>query len=405
MADASGSDTYDRRRHVSDERTAPAAGISKAARVKLFIGLVVVCLVLFVASWATTPKELPSGLVSTTVSNATPEQSRAAIEAARRQAEAEGAKPVTVAREPHGTGAVAHDPLAADLAKRRYESLLMSPVVEVAQVPSTPASRGSAGGTPLAGATLEQIADAAVQARQRAAGKPVDSSPPQDSNGFVPPSTTPPARDARRRETPDETPAIAGEGPLHPLLEGTIINATLQNRLVSSAASEVLALVSEDVRSHNLAHVIIPHGTKVLGQTAPVTQYGEAYMAVSFHRLIFPDGRTKRLDLDPALELAGEHGLKDQVNNHYLGTFARAAAVGLLTGFSQSVSGLGYGRGDGDNHVTIIAGDVSQSTSQAMSRFLNRMPLPTITIREGHQLHVYLTHDLELPVYVERSAR
>ena len=30
-----------------------------------------------------------------------------------------------------------------------------------------------------------------------------------------------------------------------------------------------------------------------------------------------------------------------------------------------------------------------------MSRFLNR--LPTITIREGHRVKVYLTSDLELP--------
>ena len=33
-----------------------------------------------------------------------------------------------------------------------------------------------------------------------------------------------------------------------------------------------------------------------------------------------------------------------------------------------------------------------------MNRFLNR--LPTITIREGHRVKVYLTSDLELPAYV-----
>ena len=32
-----------------------------------------------------------------------------------------------------------------------------------------------------------------------------------------------------------------------------------------------------------------------------------------------------------------------------------------------------------------------------MNRFLNR--LPTITIREGHRVKVYLTNDLELPAY------
>jgi type IV secretion system protein VirB10 len=32
-----------------------------------------------------------------------------------------------------------------------------------------------------------------------------------------------------------------------------------------------------------------------------------------------------------------------------------------------------------------------------MNRFLNR--LPTVTVREGHRVKVYLTSDLELPAY------
>ena len=36
-----------------------------------------------------------------------------------------------------------------------------------------------------------------------------------------------------------------------------------------------------------------------------------------------------------------------------------------------------------------------------MNRFLNR--LPTITIREGHRVKVYLTNDIELPAYVETT--
>jgi type IV secretion system protein VirB10 len=49
----------------------------------------------------------------------------------------------------------------------------------------------------------------------------------------------------------------------------------------------------------------------------------------------------------------------------------------------------------------IIAGGASDATAQAslqvMNRFLNRVP--TITIREGHRVKVYLTNDLELPAY------
>jgi len=37
-----------------------------------------------------------------------------------------------------------------------------------------------------------------------------------------------------------------------------------------------------------------------------------------------------------------------------------------------------------------------------MSRFLNR--LPTVTIREGHRVKVYLTSDLQLPAYQARQS-
>jgi type IV secretion system protein VirB10 len=54
----------------------------------------------------------------------------------------------------------------------------------------------------------------------------------------------------------------------------------------------------------------------------------------------------------------------------------------------------------------VIAGSIGDATTQAtmqvMNRFLNR--LPTITIREGHRVKVYLTSDLELPAYAPTAA-
>src|SRR5262249_25677061 len=94
-------------------------------------------------------------------------------------------------------------------------------------------------------------------------------------------------------------------------------------------------------------------------------------------------------------------GLKDQTNNHYAASFAAAGAVGLITGFAQYVStGFGH-QGSG---VTVIAGDIgnatSQATAQSMNRFLNR--LPTITIREGHRVRVYLRTPLDLPAWEDK---
>jgi type IV secretion system protein VirB10 len=120
-----------------------------------------------------------------------------------------------------------------------------------------------------------------------------------------------------------------------------------------------------------------------------------------------PDGSTFSLDQFLGLNQIGDAGLRDQVNQHYLSTFGAAAAVGLISGLAQFVGTAGLGVGDGNgNRTVIIAGGAADAASQAsvqtMNRFLNR--LPTVTIREGHRVKVYLTSDLELPAYQSPTA-
>ncbi len=68
---------------------------------------------------------------------------------------------------------------------------------------------------------------------------------------------------------------------------------------------------------------------------------GETRLAVAFHRLVMPDGRTERLDQFMGLNQLGDAGLRDRVNQHYLSTFGAAAAVGLISGLSQYVGSAG----------------------------------------------------------------
>ena len=123
-------------------------------------------------------------------------------------------------------------------------------------------------------------------------------------------------------------------------------------------------------------------------------------LAVSFNRLVMPDGRTYRLDQFMGLNDIGDAGLRDQVNQHYRSTFGASAAVGLISGLAQYLGTAGFNRGDGDRTVVITGGvsdAAAQSTAQVMNRYLNRPP--SITIREGHRVKVYVTSDFELPPY------
>jgi type IV secretion system protein VirB10 len=174
----------------------------------------------------------------------------------------------------------------------------------------------------------------------------------------------------------------------------------LTNRLDGGSAGPVNCLVTNAVYSHTGQQVLIPAGARLLGETKPVQSLGETRLAVTFHRLVMPDGSTYVLDDFLGVNQIGDAGLRDRVNHHYWSTFGVAGAVGLISGLAQYIGTLGLSRGDGDRTL-VIAGSTSDATSQAslqvMNRFLNR--LPTTTIREGHRIKVYLTSDLELPSY------
>ena len=302
------------------------------------------------------------------------------------------------------------DPIVADRKRREYESLFASNVVlsrrpenERPDIGRNTSQPSASARSDSASPSVDEVADAVVRATTRTAG--LASNPaaqfPQQAPALSP---TSPASTEQRR-TPDQTPAISAAGPLHRVLEGTVIDAVLTNRLDGTSAAPVNCLVTNALYSHTGRQVLIPAGARVLGETKPVQTFGETRLAVSFHRLLMPDGRTYRLDQFLGLNQIGDAGLRDKVNQHYLSTFGAAAAVGFISGLSQYLGSAGLGSGDG-NRTIVIAGGVGDATAQAtlqvMNRFLNR--LPTITIREGHRVKVYLTSDIELPAYAAPGA-
>jgi type IV secretion system protein VirB10 len=308
------------------------------------------------------------------------------------------------------------DPLEAERKRREYESLFAANVAvsrrPTGQQPLSDRDAGTRSASPTAvrdGAppmppNLDDVADAVVRATARYGPTSMPGQPPGPSIVTPAPASMSAAASTGGRRTPVSTDPISPTGPLHRLLEGTVIDTVLTNRLDGANAAPVNCLVTNPIYSHSGQQVVIPAGSRVLGETKPVQSVGESRLAVAFHRLILPDGRTVSLDQFTGLNQRGDAALRDQVNHHYWSTFGAASAVGLISGLGQYLSTIGFGQGSGDR-TTVIAGGfgnaTSEATAQVMNHFLNR--LPTVTIREGHRVKVYLTSDLELPAYEERT--
>lgn len=399
---------------VTDRRPVPRGVIPRGVQTWLLAGLALFMLVIMLvvgrpdAPARPAASQAPSTVPAQSADRVRDYQERLRVAEARALAELQAAEPAPAAPQPayfdQSQTPPPEDPIETDRRRREYESLFASNVVLSRRAePDRPdagrpatLARNTATGEPAI-PTMDEIADAAVRATTRA-GAPFPVAPTAQSGPPAAPQQEP-GRPGER-QTPERTEPIAAAGPLHRILEGTVIDAVLSNRLDGAAAAPVNCLVTNAVYSHSGQHVVIPAGSRVLGETRPVQSLGETRLAVAFHRLLMPDGRTYRLDQFIGLNQIGDAGLRDRVNQHYLSTFGAAAAVGLISGLAQFLGSAGLGRGDGDRTV-IIAGGVGDATSQAslqvMSRFLNR--LPTVTIREGHRVKVYLTSDVELPAY------
>lgn len=182
------------------------------------------------------------------------------------------------------------------------------------------------------------------------------------------------------------------------LFEGTFLETTLVNRLDGDFSGPIKVMVTNPVYSHDRQHVLVPEGSTILGEVKHVSGLGQRRLAVVFHRLLMPDGYSVDLDQFQGLNQIGETGLKDQVNNHYAQVFGASIALGVIAAAAESSAGnAGIYQNGEDAYKRGVASSLSQSGTHILDRFLS-IP-PTLTVREGHRIKVYMIQDLLLPAY------
>jgi type IV secretion system protein VirB10 len=197
----------------------------------------------------------------------------------------------------------------------------------------------------------------------------------------------------------------AATGKNHVIFQGTVLESVLVNRLNGDFAGLVVCQTTNDIYSHNHDEVLIPAGSRLLGETKKVSDVGQERLAVVFHRLIMPDGYAVDLDQAPGLNQIGETAIHDKVNNHYFKIFGSSIAVGAIAGLASiganNSAATGLPASNSSAYREGVTGSLSQSSLHILDRFLN-IP-PTITIREGHRMRIFLTRDLLVPAYAQHK--
>lgn len=402
---------------VVDRRPTPRGVIPRSAQTWLMLGLAVGILAIIALTGS--PEPAPGTTTATPTSTSTPNPSRLRDfqdrlrqldERARMEAMQASPPPTARPEAPIAETALPTDPLADERKRREYASRFAR-VAVLARHPErhVPAMTGADGVAPrpsapdgfesersAAGPSLDAVAEAVLRASTRQT--PAATATAEQT---VPPA---PVAAATAGERPASTLSGAEREGRHRIPEGTLLETVLWNKLTLVGESPVICRVTTPIYSRDLQHIVIPADTLVLGQSRTIGTADDPLLAVSFHQLRLPDDSRYALKQAAALNREGDSGLRDRIDRHYPTIFGAAGAIGLITGLAQAVGGRTLSSAGGDRTV-IIAGNTadaaSQTATQALGHFLNRRP--TGTIRRGHRVLVYLTHDIELPAYARTA--
>lgn len=380
---------------IVDRRPSPLGGLPRHTQTWIMVGIALVILAVILLTGSPEPGpgrvSVPPGAQPATIA---PErvrdyQARLAEQEARLREEL--ATPLAASFDPRAPEVVvpeAGDALEDERRRRDYQSLFADNVAFSRRDTTVPASA-----TPPAWPVPMVVP---------APAPPSSAVSPSDPIGGEASDQAPASSPAVVALPGSPVADSAAAAPRHTLLEGSVIETVLMNRLDGTFQGPVQCLVTTPVYAQHRQAVVIPAGARVLGSAAPVQAWGDSRLAVTFHRLVMPDGQTHSLDSFTGLNQVGETGLRDEVDRHYLQVFGASLAIGAISGLAQFGTRGSFDASFADAARQSTGASLATSTARVLDRYLN--VLPTITIREGHRIKVVLTNDLALPAYPDTDA-
>jgi type IV secretion system protein VirB10 len=173
--------------------------------------------------------------------------------------------------------------------------------------------------------------------------------------------------------------------------QGAVIDATLETAIDSDLPGSVRGVVSRDVRSFDGSRILIPRGSKLIGQYKSAVAAGQSRAFVVWTRIIDPSGVT--IDVgSPATDRLGRGGLDGKVDTHF---FRRFGASILLSVVNAGASALANSAA-GHSNTTLVITSPTQASQVAEAALQKQIDIPdTIRVAPGAAVQVFVARDLD----------
>lgn len=180
------------------------------------------------------------------------------------------------------------------------------------------------------------------------------------------------------------------------LQAGSVIPAALITGIRSDLPGQITAQVTQHIYDSPTGNILlIPQGTRIIGQYDNGVAFGQRRILLVWTRLIFPNGRSIVLERQPGTDTAGYAGLEDGVDYHWW-ELMQAAGLSTLLAIGTEMT-----TSDDDRLIDAIRSGAGDTIADASQQIIQRQlqVAPTLTIRPGYPVRVIVTRDLVLEPY------
>jgi type IV secretion system protein VirB10 len=236
----------------------------------------------------------------------------------------------------------------------------------------------SEAGPPAAGAT--RVAQATTTAPPGPAGAPAAEGPSAEER-FAARIAGGGAETARATQLRDLARIVP---------QGFVIPAVLETAIDSDLPGSVRAVVSRDVRGFDGSQVLIPRGSKLIGQYKSAAAIGQTRAFVVWTRIITPTGVS--IDVaSPATDRLGRGGLAGQADEHFFKRFGASILLSVISAGAEALASQHSG-----SNTALIIGSPTQAQNVAAIALQKQIDIPTtIRVAQGMPVQVSVARDLD----------
>jgi type IV secretion system protein VirB10 len=183
------------------------------------------------------------------------------------------------------------------------------------------------------------------------------------------------------------------DNPSRTIVQGSFLEATLETAINTELPGVIRAVLSVDAWSHDGSAILLPRGTRLIGEYSSRVNVAQRRAQIAWTRAITPSGDSIMLGSIGADEL-GRSGQTGFVDTRFTERFGSAALISLIGAAPVLIAGGDGGSGGdaGTELATDVSRDLRRATSSALDDYLRIRP--TIHIDQGARMIVIVNRDL-----------